>query len=61
MHRGTAERNLSEYSNELTVAHEVGYAVNTLPRDQVSSETVRQMGAKCSDAAIHPRGRGGLR
>ena len=61
MHRGTAERNLSQNSDELTVANEVRYAVNTLPRDQASSETERQMGAKCSDAAIHPRGRGGLR
>ena len=61
MHRGTAERNLSQHSDELTVANEVRYAVNTLPRDQASSETERQMGAKCSDAAIHPRGRGGLR
>ena len=61
MHRGTAERNLSQHSDELTVANEVRYAVNTLPRDQASSETERQMGAKCSDAAIHPRGQGGLR
>ena len=54
MHRGTAERNLSQYSNELTVAHEVGYAVNTLPRDQASSETERQMARNAAMQRSNP-------